>query len=229
MDMDGHTTGTDYSDFEHQYIQSQVAFEGAGNLVGTNQNMEAKLDYEPLEAGGGLDQNEVAELVYFRLSYGIEIEDESADQDVATTGEMRGTFGANLPKSRNAFVNVGQEKSGDVIGAFNGVNEDQVRVVGEVTTDDRIFTHFKQTSGWPADDQTNGPGSNGATGFRSHEKNYRDVLGRGPVLDSNDDLSFAIGINASDNVLNFIGEVRAQLYWDVAEVDDAGRAFSVPE
>jgi len=220
--------GVDYSDFEYQQFQFQTLYEGAGADT-TNPNIKAQFGVEPLEGQGGLDVNEVAELVYHKLTFGVEIEDESGDQDVATTGEMRGVFGANLPASNDLFISNGPSIEGQLIQAAGNTSEDNARLIGKNQSEDRVFDEYKQTTGFPADDATNGPGSNGATGFRSTDRNWRDVTGRGPVLDSSDDLNLLMSINASDTTINFIGECRVTCVWDTAEVDDAGRAFSVPK
>jgi len=70
-------------------------------------------------------------------------------------------------------------------------------------------------------------------GAGSHEdfygnRDYRSLTNRGPVLDSTDDISVYQSINVGDTITAFSGEVRIHMVWDVAEVDEAGRAFSVP-
>jgi hypothetical protein len=60
------------------------------------------------------------------------------------------------------------------------------------------------------------------------ERPWRQVTGRGPVLDSNDDIGVNSRLVVNDSIIGCVGQVRAHLVWDVAEVDDAGRAFSVP-
>jgi len=59
--------------------------------------------------------------------------------------------------------------------------------------------------------------------------NYREIVGRGPVLDSSDDLTAVYDLEGEDVIVTFLGDISIQLIWDVAEVSDAGRAFSVPD
>jgi hypothetical protein len=101
-------------------------------------------------------------------------------------------------------------------------------VTGRSSTRDDIFQHFR-TVGFPQiTDTTGGLGAGGSVdGFYSM-KNFRDLVGRGPVLDSNDDLTVLGRVVNANTAIDVRGDVRIWAAWDVAEVDDAGRAFSVP-
>lgn len=224
MDADG----TDYSDFEYQTaaLRTQVT---PDDSVSTNPRARTVTSFEPLARIGGLDNNEVAELVYLETFADIEIEDEEvADQDVATTGELRGAVGINLPASDSAFpesADVGFR--GEVVEAAN-IPEDNVTTRGNSRSDDRILQQYFSGFGLPFDDQTNGPGGSGTYNHFYAEKSYRSLTGRGPVLDANDDLSVSAAVNVSDSIIPIASNTRIHCVWDVAETSDAGRRFSVP-
>lgn len=219
----------DYSDFRYQQINAQLQLEQASD---TNPRAQARTDIDVLEGRGGLDQNEVAELVAIAdaAAY-VEIEDETDDQDVATSVECRGVLGANLPASDNAFPASPQNTKviGELFG-LRGRTEDQVDVEVRTEVDDRKFMLYSTSGGLPFDDQTNGPGGSATHDqWGPYTKNFRDMVGRGPVLDSNDDVSIAQAMNVGDTIITVSHNLRATLIWDVAETDDAGRAFSVPD
>jgi len=226
ISMDGHEAVTDYSDFEFQ----QAQFEVFGNPDGSNSNtnLQAGIDLEVLEDKGGLDNNEVAELVYLKIVAGIEPEDENGSQGVSSSVELRGTFGINLPKSQAGQVGNGTEKlDNDSIYMMRGLTDTDNRV--RHRAENRVLDHFEVRAGLPFDD----PGANIAGNYSDTQYrwwiNYRDVTGRGPVLDSNDDLTLNQALICSNSVIPVASQVKVSMIWDVAELDDAGRMFSVPE
>jgi len=221
---------TDYSDFEYQQIDSVLLInEGQDNTGDENARVLSVTSVEPLLGRGGLDNNEVAELVYMQTSAYIEIEDDSGDQDVGTAAEGRGTVGINLPNSTDAFVqDEGQFVDGNIVGEVRNVDEGNVTVGTSVVSDNRILQLFDTHATYPFDDASSGPGGGGSQEGYTAEKNWRQLTGRGPVVDATDDISTALALNAGDTILTQNLRVRVHMVWDVAEVSDAGRAFSVP-
>lgn len=216
--------GADYSDFEYQHFVFEhnlqpEAEPNARSAVLGNINV--------LQGSGGLDNNEVAELVYFELQPDIEVEDETGNQNAATNVELRGLFGANLPAREGitGSAGSGSDTDGDVISEREPGSTAFVRFNNELV-EDRIFQQFA-TYGVAAFDRGDGGGGT-PPNTKLYEKHYRNVTGRGPVLDSTDDLSINTVLIAGDIVTNFTGQVRCSMIWDTAEVSDAGRAFSVP-
>jgi len=219
--------GTDYSDFEYQQVLIEnIVTPGAEN----NARIVTSSQIEPLGGIGGLDTNEVAELVYFELQAGLEYEDEDGDQDVGTAAEHRGIFGANLTEGgtldfNSDEPNIATISDGDVVQERE---DGSGRVQINEATEDGLFQQYETRGVLPFDDEANGPGGGNANNPVKHEKAYRDLTSRGPVLDSNDDLIVNSVVVAGDTVIPVNGTVRLHLIWDTAEVDDAGRAFSVP-
>lgn len=211
-------SSTDYSDFRFQQANLDVVKLDTGNT-----NLTGFYDFEPLEPVGGLANNEVAELVYLETQVGMEFEQESDDQDVGSSTEVRGTVGSNLSNDAgslvaNGGINVDGELSDDSLGDLDG----------NTLADNRIFQMFR-VEGSPAfDDEANGTGGGGSAPQQVYEKHFRDLTGRGPVLDQTDDMSATIRIVTGDSVITERANVRLHMYWDVAEVSDAGREFSLP-
>lgn len=229
----GMDDSTDYSDFEYEQITAALEVTG-DDAETTNPNAYAVHTFNPLDDIGGLDNNEVAELVYLEVNAYLEFEDEGADQNVATTGETRGVVGINLSTgSRADFLNsnIGAEQTdgqAEIVDTFNNTTDGQIAVANSTKSEDRILQLFSANGGQPFDDQTNGPGGSGShDGFRA-EKNWRQLTGRGPVIDQSDDFCIGQTVNVSDTIIGTVGTVRCHLVYDVAETSDAGRRFSVP-
>lgn len=224
MDMNG-SADTDYSDFEYQQIVTRNQLDPTGS----NPDATVQYEIEPLSGIGGLDNNEVAELVALEVITGLEVDDEIADQDVGTYAEHRGVVGANLPATRSILP--GTIRSNDVDGTVvtsSATASSSTRIAGS-QSEDRIFQMFRGSLSLPFDDQTNGPGGAGSENSFHSVKSFRDISGRGPVLDASDDMTVLDRVIVGDTVLPVESNVRLNCVWDVAETSDAGRAFSLPK
>jgi len=218
---------TDYSDYEFQQVQASINFVDTSNT--NNPSTSANFEYEPLGAIGGLDNNEVAELVAVMTEYYIEHENENNVQGLASSAEMRGVLGANLPASK-AVEPSGQNSrtiDGEQYDLVSG-QESDYEYSGRDMSDDRIFLLFAHTNQTPFSDAATGTGGGGDSGAMTKDLFFRDVYNRGPVLDSSDNVSVNMTFNADDTEIPISAQFRAHMVWDVAEVSDAGRAFSVP-
>lgn len=219
MDGDG---PTDYSDFEYQQISH---IHENQNLTGSPAQTRIATDFEVLGGIGGLDNNEVAELVYAELVVSIDHEQSVDDQDVGSQTDFRGLFGANLPASTSLLPGRGAAPGTTEIITESNATADQA---GNSESEDRIFAQYAMTKSPAFDDQTNGPGGAGGGDTLVIERPWRQLVGRGPVLDSSDDVTFLSELIQEDEIIDTDGRVDAHLVWDVAETSDAGRAFSVP-
>lgn len=237
MDMDMSVSGgdvsADYSDYEYQSVSAQLILNEGEDATGdTSARSSAQAEFEPLSTVAGLDNNEVAELVHLEVIAALEHENEGADQTLATASEFRGNVGINLPPTGSSFVDnnsTGQNAGGGNLFNVNDISEDNVFIQTAESTEDRILQHFKAVGSPPFDDSANGnSGANYSSVFHA-KKNFRDLVGRGPVLDSTDAITTLLSVNAEDTVMQILGDLKLQMIWDVAEVSDAGRAFSVPD
>lgn len=225
MDMDS-PGGTDYSSFENQF----VAFEHVMENTDGNARAKSGVEFEPLQGSGGLNQNEIAELVYYELQVSLEFEDEEeGNQNVATASEFRGTLGINLPVDQ-AFIDddgvLSQTVDSDPDGTVRNCTQRTILAEG---VEERILQPYMVRGIAPFDDGLTGRGGGSVDSGVVYSRNYRDLTGRGPVLDATDDLVLSGTNIIGKGIFEQIGSARLHLVWDVAEVSDAGRAFSVPK
>jgi len=218
---------TDYSDFAHQQVNFQTTVDEA-DLTGSPAAVRVQHEVEPLAGRGGLAQNEVAELVYFRLEARTADFSDSADQNVGSHVVIFGSFGMNLQATGDEL---NPADAGDAtVFRREGTTDDAGNTATLSDVDDRVLCRFAHTSTPPFDDEANGLGGGGQVEPGDvRERNFRDMLGRGPVLDSSDDLTAVYDLEGEDVIVTFVGDIAVDLVWDVAEVSDAGRAFSVPK
>jgi hypothetical protein len=201
----------DYSDFEYQQLELEAQTNPSEG------NVDWLFTFEPLEGIGSLANNEVAELVYHQLQATVEWEPESGSGSSADDAEFRGFFGANFNSPDAIFQN---STSNVQVETTSSNSKDSV---GEQRSDDRIFQQFTAHAGAPIGS------SNGGKPITVYERMWRDIVGRGPVLDSSDNLNIVARTIPGEGAINFVGNLKIHLFYDVAETDDAGRAFSVPE
>jgi hypothetical protein len=219
----------DYSSFEYQHVLQSLTLDEGDDGGSANPRAVLVSDFEPLGKIGGLDVNEVAELVYYELQLAHEVEGEDpGGQTNSSHMETRGTFGINLPanKSGGTFVQDGNTPSSNDLVEVNNINEDNVQIGLRGNNDSQMLQQFMNYSTTGFDGSKGGGG--GYTPNQTYHKNFRQLTGRGPVLDHNDDMTIAQLFVCSDTILQNVSQIRASMVWDVAETDDAGRRFSVP-
>jgi len=228
---DGMEAGpADYSDFEYQHVNIDNTVEQPIN--NGNVRVAFGTDFDVLGGLGGLDSNEVAELVYSELQVTLEPEDEGGEQDTATSVETRGIFGANLQPGAGMVID--PDVSGFVTEETTpaidprGVDADSAFSDLTQNTEDGIFQHFQNRAVFPFQGDAGGNGGGAVEAPAVYEKNWRQLTNRGPVLDSNDNLTVNNVVVAGNTQIGFESNVRLHLVWDTATVNDAGRAFSVP-
>lgn len=213
--------GVDYSDFEYQQIYH---VHNHNSLSGDGAVSKIQTQTSPLRGIGGLDNNEVAELVYMEVQTFIEHAQGDNDQDVGSETQFSGVVGANLPPQASILPNSGTSLDGTVIQSNNVTPT----IEGSENSEDRVFQPFQMGKSPAFDDQTNGPGGAGSMNTLSLERPWRSLTGRGPVLDSSDDMTIVTNLRQEDEVIEARGNVQVHCVWDIAETSDAGRAFSVP-
>lgn len=226
MDMTTDPGGRiDYADYSHESIRFRASNNGSGNAA----NSQTAHEVEPLAGRGGLDVNEVAELV--ALDYYVDTAaDQYADLDTSNTLpgalQTRGVIGVNLNSKREFVEDATRTPTGDVTELL-----DSQSVVANnwVQTEPAILDHWS-LSHYPAfGDGSTGVGGAGGSTIYSQRMNFRDWLGAGPVLDPNDSFSALIQ-NVKDQVdLTHEVTVNCRLVWDVAQIDDARTKFGIPE
>lgn len=189
----------DYSDFEYdQFLLTTSQDEdGNGTIVA---------DFEPLSQQGGLRPNQVAEIVYIELNVAGTAAEADGGGDSLDTIEQRGTFGINL--SEDSDVTSG---SGGLEGEGEVVNGELVNNNVRQHTKPEVLIPYRVVS------------QNGAI----HERDFRNLTGRGPVIDANDDLT-AVHTSVSETAESTDFALQIHVVYDLFEIDDSRTAFSVP-
>lgn len=207
MEMNGGSASTDYSDFEYQQTAHSVTLGDSGNV-----NATGGFQVEPLEGQGGLNTNEVAELVAMFVTVSVEYEGEEGT--APSDYECRGVIGANLGNNDSFELENGANSAED--GTLITGTSSNPSFASYVEAEDQIFIpvrHDGSTEGSPNTIQ--------------YERQWRELTNRGPVLDASDSIDTVLRLVKSGGN-NMRAVARLHLIWDTAEVSDAGRAFSVP-
>lgn len=224
----------DYSSFNYQHAQ---LLHGQGTNTNSGRSTIAA-NLEPLQSEGGLDVNEVAELVAMRVQVRVAADDFADAGDTAQGNiEFRGVLGANLDSASDLLepTDPGRNElnviGGSVDATGNGniiedVNEAELRINGHAK--DEVFYHFQAINDTPFSSDAGGVGGGGGFAENTEVVNLRDLYGRGPILDSGDDLSFVSSVIKNQVNAGAEATLRVTFVWDVSTVDDAGRRFSVP-
>jgi len=213
---------TDYASFEYQQINHEHRNEGQG----TGLNSRGKAEYEVLGGAGGLDTNEVAELVYMEVHASLEHEPETESQGVADFSELRGSVGSDLEVS-DEVANPDFEIEGSVEETFN-ISQGDVLIAGQNQSRPEVFQQFRTTAGVLFDNGGTGAGGSSSPDQFYAEKNWRQLTGRGPVLDATDDITVVTSLISGDTNIEIGSQTRIHMVWDVATVDEAGARFSLP-
>lgn len=213
----------DYSDFKYQHVQFQHEENGERSARSTFAG-----GIEPLAQSGGLEINEVAELVAIRVEADVQTDDHGSNS-VTEEGivEFRGVMGANLDSLSDLIDSQGTDLDRFETPLESNDNADgQLRTYGH--DKEEVFYHFL-TAAYNAFSSDAG-GVGGAGGFNTSKEtiNFRDLVGRGPVLDSNDNISVVSRVIKNNVLTDIEAHLRATLVWDIATVDEAGARFSVP-
>lgn len=216
----------DYSSYEYQQVQFRPSVEGPDD----DSTFIGRQSVEVLDQIGGLDSNEVAELVGYHRTATV------ASADFQTQASLQqGSFsfdysmGVNLDSDTDllvSFQNAGEQTT--EIGSQN-VNADFLTGSPATTVKDEMLDFASLSYDIGFEDEANGVGAGGDVPEQSREFMLRASLGAGPVLDSADELGFVFQIekdNAEVGQLQLV--VSYHLIWDVATVDDAGRRFGIP-
>lgn len=220
----------DYSSFEYQHISLDHTEQGQNDA-----NSRAFVQLDPLQDSGGLDTNQLAELVAMRVTVDVSNDDFTTVEGSPGTTQFRGVFGVNLNSGddllRNteevALVDPSQNIEDNGALLFERNSNAQIRITSH--DKDEVFHHFQATATSPFDNAGASTGGGGGYTFQVETVAFRDLVGRGPVVDAGDNLSFVTQLVKNRVQAGAEGSVRMTLIWDVSEVNDAARRFSVPQ
>lgn len=218
----------DYSDFEYQQTSFAVNLD-ADDVSGSPAEAIVQQDVDVLGGIGGLDNNEIAELAWLELVANIEHDQDIADQDVGSESSFAFALGANLPEGNKALPGRGPSLDRTVVSTTNVTEAGVTAQDSRTTSEDRIFALGRYTKIPAFDDEANGVGGGGAASPLVLQRPFRNMVGRGPVLDSSDNITAQMVFAQKDEIIDANASLDVHMVFDLAETSDAGRRFSVPE
>lgn len=216
----------------------------AGEAVDQDTGISTYITYsdEPLYDSGGLDHNEVAEIVGHEVRILGQFEDGSAEDGPEdyplepASVQVRGSLGINLDQQN--IINGFQEESrgdGDTVQLTNP-NLDGAASVYSSDEQGRLQT-FGLDAMAPTFENDAAADSSGPYGLGGVVQKGTDVrlvyptdMGiRGPVVDENDDLSVVAGlVMEQTEQIPFEAYVQVSLYYNVMEIEGVRQDFGMP-
>lgn len=203
---------TGYSDHEIHHVRQGLNVlenQDAGNFAETNASQ-----FEITQRG--LDNDELAELVAFRVQYGVALGPVSSQ---TAPGTVRVEFGAGYNLQDEEFLQVGGTFTTEDIDSSG---TDDIQTV-EADTDEVGQIWAAQTGATlPIDDSTDGPGAGADVEFDNEMVDFRAMLGGGPILDATDDFTPRVRVDQNNAGVRVEAQAVYTLYYDV-ETMEGGR------
>lgn len=212
-------SGASYSDHEIQHIKNGLAFlDGAD--AGPNTSVTDENQFNVTERG--LDNDELAELVYLRADIAL-YSNSVGDQTTRNIIIANTDFGANLAgqENLNAF-STSEDFDVDDSGT------DDFSRFEHVTDEAGQFYSEELHAGIGFRDTGNSVGANQSIDRVQIEMPFRAITGGGPFLDSTDDLTSRFNMSVSNAIDSAKLTERIYLVWDVDTVEGGRAAFGKP-
>lgn len=211
---DSEELADDWSDYE--IVNARFTAYTGGGTSGYQSSEDGWLAIDDdMIPGAQLGRSEMAELVHYQRDAVLYVEDFSG-QDQLDRGHARGDWNVLIneePETENMTNNVN-----DTAGSGTAL---EIRHYGGIVDSGVLATEPS------IQDEANGLGAGGYTSHSTREVNFRQTLGSGPVVDRFDDIKFLSGIGESNVPASTTLEIEANMWFDVAEVEDTnpfGRA-----
>ncbi len=214
----GDSSGVEYADHD-----VQVLYFRAQNESGETGQVDEVLQYDPVSERG-LDNDELAELVGFRRTLTIYVEDE-IDGPQSQPGNVIGEFGFGINLTEQEFAEQGGQLAPNE-DVDNGTVEQFNR--SEPGVIDSLAPFVIRPGLAPAADATVSAGGNSQNLSRTFF--FPERLGSGPYIDSTDDLTLHVEAQ-KDNIVDAAQisvEGSMVLYWNVEEMPEGRASFSRP-
>lgn len=211
--------GMTYSDHEVQWIRNSMTFRDAADS-GPDTNVTDEAQFNVTERG--LDNDELAELVYLRADISLAI-NSVGDQTTANAFNAFTDWGANLAGTENLLTDDSKEFFDvDDSGTDDFVREERVTdEAGEFVSEIlRATIGHRDTANSVA---------GGADNDRVQvEIDFRDVYGGGPFLDSTDDITNRVFFDVNNAIDSATLDQILTLGWRVETVEGGRAAFGRP-
>lgn len=234
--MSMHTGGMDgsmpesYSDMEVEAFN--VVFQDdtdPANNTAPSSLSTANINWEPKDEKGGLDHNEVVELVAWDYSLGMTFEgsDNAGDYDLLPGSiSLRGAFGANLGLDDELNA-VGE--SFDIQRENERGSSGNLGISAQLQDDQGVFDAFLINVFQPYLDSGTGYAAGGSVQTVQRENNYHEDHGiRGPVLDENDDIGFVASMNREKVTPPTEIEAQGYVWYNVMEIEGVRNDYEIP-
>lgn len=213
------TGGATYSDHEIQWLSNDYRFLDAAD-AGPDTSLTDESQFSVTERG--LDNDELAELVYMRADIQLGLES-VGDQTTRNVFKALTDFGANL--------------SGTEFQA-NNPSRENFDVDSSGTNDfSRFFKNTDEAGQFYSEalsvnighrDTGNSVAAGPAIDRVQVELDYRDVFGGGPFLDSTDDLTARVLMDVENAIDACELRQRIMLAWDVQTIEGGRASFGRP-
>lgn len=205
--------------YEHQEFASDFTDQtGAG--VG-----EVHYETEALAERGGLENDEIAELVALWATISFTDDGELISPIIT---DMTADFGLNLSE----LERVGEQDavSGTLVTNTAEFDDDAADSTLQLQTvvEPGVLWHVHLDPQGGIKDTGNNTISQGSTVLWQTHRAYRELLGRGPIVDPTDSLDawVQVGVNGLNHEPHV--KIRQTLVWDVSTVDARRAEFSLP-
>ena len=231
MHMGGSDEGSTFTDFEYQHTSFSIGHFGQPN----DANILYSNRVEPLESRGGLESDEVAELVALRGYHqaGLDdIGDPATENSAPGSTETRGVLGVNLAEQETIEDGTNLTESTKYEEVIRGNGTAGGDANGDTFNIDEpgVFWHFDYAFQPAFLDNANGVGGGAASAatFGPETINYRQLFGRGPVVDTTDEIVGLTRMINSRQEYNVEAVGRYTFVWDVSTVEGQRKQFSLP-
>lgn len=213
---------TDYSSWEIQHAQFEHRESASG---GDSARSTFTGGVDVLDDRGGLDANEVAELVGMFYTARVTSDDhETESVNAEGVAEFRGVVGIDVDSISDLLQE--QDAGSGTLLESDDSSDGQLEI--RSNSKDEVLTHFLTATANPFSSTGNNYGGGGGYIDQSERLNFRELYGRGPVIDSADEISVVTRLIKNNVQTTVEATLRLTLIWDIATVDEAGRRFSVP-
>lgn len=220
--MAGADPDADYTNFEYEHHEVSAHPDGP---TGTG---EAFINYsaDPLADRGGLESDEVAEVVAILATVDA-IDDTGVSGTTPARVNWGATFGIDLAEEEVPVASArdpGELGTNDAgFDADSGASSFALRSVINPAvlyslTGDVISPQVEGT----------GAGSGGTDDQYTVERLYRQMVGRGPILDPTDSLDWWVHVAIENVAQDLHLHLSQTTVYDVATVDESRRKFSLP-
>lgn len=220
------TTGrTGYEHAKHQHFLARLQVVDDSKLDNSSDYDFEVWDVHSVEPAGGLDYNEVAELMGIRIAATeVDLHDPGTSHTARSvlTSEWEISSNSEATALIDTFQNFGSAPFVDT-DEGTGTTGDAVSVMQGDEVDDDVYYHTFQRTKPQVFDTTSGSGAGGSGPMTKGPEllDFHNQMDGGPVFDNSDEVYIHGGLDAESLGNNHLvlSMITGTLYWNVQEVD----------